>query len=126
MVLVSTYLIVFILFLLGIFQFLLIYGVPLGNYAWGGQHRVLPIKLRVGSVTSIIIYIFICLIFTSKVGIISLFPQGSGLTTASWILTPYFFTGIPLNAISRSKKERYVMTPVVTLLAILALIITLN
>ena len=31
-------------------------GAPLGRTAWGGQHRALPAKLRIGSAISIAVY----------------------------------------------------------------------
>ncbi|MEW9873186.1 hypothetical protein [Arthrobacter sp. HS15c] len=37
---------------LAVFQAALIAGAPLGRFAWGGQHDVLPAKLRIGSATS--------------------------------------------------------------------------
>ena len=37
---------------LAVFQALLALGAPLGAFAWGGQHRVLPTRLRVGSAVS--------------------------------------------------------------------------
>ena len=40
-----------------------------------------------------------------------------------WVLVIYFLLGIPLNAISRSKSERNVMTPIVALLFVLTLIV---
>jgi hypothetical protein len=38
---------------LTVFQAALIAGAPLGRFAWGGQHDVLPAKLRIGSAVSI-------------------------------------------------------------------------
>jgi hypothetical protein len=39
-----------------VFQLFLVFGAPLGRFAWAGQHRVLPRSHRVGSVVSIVIY----------------------------------------------------------------------
>jgi hypothetical protein len=41
---------------LAVFQLFLVFGAPLGRFAWAGQHRVLPRSHRVGSVVSIVIY----------------------------------------------------------------------
>jgi hypothetical protein len=41
-------------------------------------------------------------------------------------ITAYFALGIALNAISRSRPERLVMTPVVLLLAVSCLLIALG
>ena len=44
-----------ILGLLAVFQLALVAGAPLGHLAWGGRSRVLPTRLRIGSVVSIVI-----------------------------------------------------------------------
>lgn len=117
---------ILVLSALSVFQLLLIFGRPLGNYAWGGQHEVLPRKLRIASVFSILLYIAFGILLASKAGLASVFPDGSFLTIAMWILTFYFTLGIFMNAISRSKKERMVMTPVAVLLAAIFLQVTLS
>ena len=104
---------------LAIFQIALIAKAPIGFMAWGGQHRVLPTKLRIASASSIILYILFALIALSKAGLVAIFPEGLFLSIILWILTAYFYLGILLNGMSPSKYERYVMTPVAATLAIL-------
>lgn len=123
---ISAYLICLILIGLTIFQMLLIAGYPLGNYAWGGAHRILPRNLRIGSVSSIAIYAFIASIVLDCVGIIFIYENSFIGNSGIWILVVYFGLGIFLNGISRSKKERLVMTPIVTILFLLCLFIGLN
>lgn len=41
---------------LAVFQGALIAGAPIGHLAWGGQHRILPCKLRISSAVSIPVY----------------------------------------------------------------------
>jgi hypothetical protein len=48
------------------FQVLLLFGVPLGRFAWGAQHRVLPMTLRVGSVMSVVIYELVSAIVAAR------------------------------------------------------------
>ncbi|WP_396643537.1 hypothetical protein [Microbacterium sp.] len=43
-----------------------------------------------------------------------------------WVIFGYLVLGIILNAISRSKPERYTMVPVVIVLAALSLLIALG
>ena len=106
-----------ILGLLSIFQILLIAGLPFGNFAWGGQHKVLPRNLRIGSVFSIFIYGFIAVCILSKTSILQIIPAGAFLDVTCWIIFAYLILGIIMNAISRSKPERYTMTPVAAILA---------
>ena len=116
---------VVILSLLAVFQLALALGAPLGRFAWGGQHRVLPGRLRIGSLVSIVIYAIIAVLALDRVGLIDVVPDVVS-TVGMWVVFAYFVIGIPLNAISRSKPERYVMTPVVTVLAVLSLLVALS
>lgn len=116
---------VVILSLLAGFQLALALGAPLGRFAWGGQHRVLPTRLRIGSLVSIVIYAIIAVLALDRVGLIDVVPDAVS-TVGMWVVFAYFVIGIPLNAISRSKPERYVMTPVVTILAVLSLLVALS
>ena len=106
-----------------IFQFLLIIGRPLGRYAWGGQHEVLPSSYRVGSAVAIFIYAATMVILLDSAGLSAVISNSVIVEYGIWVLVIYFLLGIPLNAISRSKSERSVMTPIVTLLFVLTLIV---
>lgn len=108
-----------ILFGLSVFQLSLILGKPFGEYAWGGQQRVLPKKLRIASVSSIVLYVVFGVFLASKAGITQLIPESSFLDIGMWVLTGYFALGVLMNGISRSKKERMVMTPIALLLAVI-------
>lgn len=57
---------------LAIFQILLAAGAPFGRYAWGGQHeRVLPTRLRIASLSSVLIYVLVALVLLRRVGLIT-------------------------------------------------------
>ena len=56
-----------------IFQLLLAVGLPLGNMAWGGNHRILPLKLRISSLLSAGLFILAAVVFLQKAKIISVF-----------------------------------------------------
>lgn len=122
----AAFLICLILFALSVFQVLLILGYPLGHFAWGGQHKILPRNLRIGSITSLFIYAFIASVVLDRAGVISIYAESFIRQSGIWILIIYFGLGILLNGISRSKAERFTMTPIVTALFLLALYIALN
>src|SRR5262245_31687616 len=105
---IAGLLIVVILIFLGIFQGLLIAGHPLGHYAWGGKHRVLPTKLRIASVSSIFIYLGMISIVLDRIGLLHWYADNVS-DTGMWLLVGYFAFGIFLNGISRSKPERNTM-----------------
>ena len=107
------------------FQALLSAGQPLGRFAWGGQHAVLPTGLRVGSAVSIVLYAGFAVLILCAAGALSVLPEGF-VEVAIWVLTGYFALGIGLNAISRSRPERLVMTPVVLVLAAVCLVLALQ
>lgn len=87
---------------------------------------MLPRRLRIASVSSIVLYVVFGIFLLSKAGMVNVIPDGMFLTTTMWVLTSYFVLGVFMNAISRSKKERALMTPVALSLAVIFLIATLN
>lgn len=110
---------------LAAFQLALALGAPWGHFAWGGQRRVLPTGLRIGSGVSILVYALIAVVAWDRVGAIDVFPDLFS-DIAMWVVFGYFVLGIAMNAISRSKPERYTMVPVVIGLAVLSLLIALG
>jgi hypothetical protein len=110
---------------LAVFQLLLIAGAPLGRFAWGGQSEVLPRNLRIGSVISVVLYAVFAVLMLQAVGAVTVLPRGAA-SVAIWVLTGYFALGIVMNAISRSRPERFVMTPVAAALAAVSLVLALN
>lgn len=114
-----------ILVLLAVFQLALVFGAPLGRFAWGGQHRVLPARLRIGSAVSILIYALIDLIAWDRVGAVDVFPAPFS-EIAMWVVFGYFTLGIVMNAISRSKRERYTMVPASIALSVLSFLIAMG
>jgi hypothetical protein len=114
-----------LLALLAVFQGALIAGAPLGHLAWGGQHRVLPAKLRIGSAVSVALYALFAYTALAKADLVPALVNGGVTTVAIWVLTAYFALGVLMNGISRSKAERLVMTPTALVLAGLYLVLAL-
>lgn len=112
-----------ILAALAVFQVALALGAPLGRFAWGGQHTVLPTSLRIGSALSIAIYAVTGAILLARAGAISLGVSDRTVEIAAWVVTAYFALGILMNAISRSRAERLVMTPTCAVLAALSAVV---
>lgn len=114
---IATVTAIVILGLLSVFQIALALGAPLGQFAWGGKHKNLPLNLRIGSIMSLFIYTGIAVCLLSKSGLYPIIPLGTLLDALVWIIFAYFVLGIFMNAISRSKRESYTMTPIVIILA---------
>ncbi|OYW84693.1 hypothetical protein B7Z17_03685, partial [Candidatus Saccharibacteria bacterium 32-49-10] len=86
MIEITTYLGCALLVALILFQIALILGAPFGNYAWGGQHRVLPTKLRIGSASSIVIYLLFMAFLVSKSGVRNIITHEPTLTIGMWAM----------------------------------------
>lgn len=114
-----------VLALLAVFQLALALGAPIGHFAWGGQHRVLPRRLRIGSIVSIALYALFAIIAWDRVGAIDLFPDMFS-QVAMWVIFAYSALGIVMNAISRSRPERFTMVPVTIVLSVLSFFIAMG
>ena len=112
-----------ILAALAVFQAALIAGAPIGGFAWGGQHEVLPPRLRVGSAVSIVLYAVFAFVILERAGLAAIFGNPGFAQVACWVLFGYFMLGIVMNGISRSKPERNTMVPVSLVLAALVLLV---
>lgn len=110
---------------LAVFQVSLIAGAPLGRFAWGGQHAVLPTALRIGSAVSLVLYGLFAALILQVAGALDVLQRGVA-DVAIWVLTGYFAVGVLMNAASRSRRERLVMTPVALVLAVVCLVLALQ
>lgn len=110
---------------LAVFQAALVAGAPIGHFAWGGQHRILPRNLRIGSIVAIGLYAIFAVIILQRAGLVALVPAPVA-DTGIWIILAYLALGIPLNAISRSLPERLTMTPIVAVLVFLVLVVAMG
>ena len=115
-----------ILGVLAVFQVALIAGTPLGHLAWGGQHRILPPNLRIGSAVSIVLYIVFAYAALARAGLAAPLISGAFTEGSGWVLTTYFAVGVLMNGISRSRPERLTMTPVALVLTLLYLVLSLS
>lgn len=110
---------------LAMFQVALIAGAPIGHFAWGGQDRVLPRGKRIGSVASIAVYALFATIVLQQAGLVEAVPPVVA-DIGIWVIVAYSAVGIVMNGISRSKAERYTMTPVCVVLTVLSLLVALG
>ena len=110
---------------LAVLQVLVASGLPLGRFVWGGAHRVLPRRLRIGSAVSVPVYAGFAVLLLSRAGAL---PGADNVIVVvlTWVLFAYFAFGVVLNGISRSRAERFTMTPACAVLAVTALIIALG
>lgn len=111
---------------LGVFQLALAAGASLGRFAWGGGHDRLPPRFRIASLVSIMIYAAFAIIILERARLAALLPSPDIASIGTWVITAYIGLGVLMNAISRSKSERLVMTPVAALLFATSLTVALQ
>ena len=87
-------------------------GLPLGEFTMGGQHKILPKKLRVVAVISVAIQIFAMIIILQAGGFISLLFPFKVTKYICFFFAVYLSLNTIMNMISKSRKEKYVMTPI--------------
>ena len=86
-------------------------GLPLGEFTMGGQHKILPKKFRLASVVSVAIQIFAIIIILQAGGFISLWLSFKVTKYICFFFAVYLSLNTIMNMISKSRKEKYVMTP---------------
>ena len=110
---------------LGLFQLVLAGGAPLGGFAWGGQHRVLPARLRTSRAISAALYAVFVVLVLDRAGILSVLTNEVA-AIAIWVLAGLLALGAVPNLISRSKPERYLMAPLALVMSLLSVIVGLS
>lgn len=101
-----------------VLSFLIICGLPLGELTMGGQYKVFPKKLRIILVTQLILQIFFVVIILQMGGFISLWFSSKVTKIICIVMAIYLSFNTFLNFVSKSKKEKYVMTPLSAISAI--------
>ena len=86
-------------------------GFPLGEFTMGGQHKILPKKFRVMAVISVGIQIFAMIIILQAGGFISLWLSFKVTKYICFFFAAYLSLNTIMNMISKSRKEKYIMTP---------------
>ena len=101
-----------------VLSFLIICGLPLGELTMGGQYKVFPKKLRVVLATQLILQIFFVIIILQMGGVIPLWFSGKVTRIICVVMAIYLSLNTFMNFVSKSKKEKYVMTPLSAISAI--------
>ena len=105
-----------LLALVMIFQVLLAAGLPLGRAAWGGEHRVLPPRLRRASLSASPALGAAAWILLARVGLVEPGADSTGVRVLTWIFVGLFSMNTLGNLASKSRTERYLMTPATLIL----------
>ncbi|MBX3001196.1 MAG: hypothetical protein KF893_21915 [Caldilineaceae bacterium] len=109
-----------------IFQLLLALGLPLGAAAWGGQHRVLPTNLRLGSLAAIAILGFCAWVILARADLIAPGADPLWVRVVAWIFVAYLALNTLGNLASKSRLERNIMTPTAVFVLIAFVMVALG
>ncbi len=94
-----------------ILSILLLFGLPLGELTMGGQYRVFPKKLKILLVTQLVLQIFFVIIILQMGGYIPLWFSYKVTRIICIIMAVYLSLNTVINFNSKSKKEKYIITP---------------
>lgn len=97
---------------------LLICGLPLGELTMGGQYKIFPKKLRVVLAVQLILQVFFVITILQAGGLIPLWFSYKTTKIACIVMAVYLSLNVVVNFISKSKKEKYIITPLSLLAAI--------
>ena len=87
-------------------------GAPVGDFTMGGEHKVLPSKFRIFALVSLIIQVFAILIILQAGSFIPLWFSKSVTKIICIFFASYLVLNTQMNFLSKSKKEKYVLTPI--------------
>ena len=101
-----------------VLSFLIVCGFPLGELTMGGRYKVFPKKLRIVLVMQLIIQIFFVVIILQMGGLIPFWFSENATKIICIIMAVYLSFNTIMNFISKSKKEKYIMTPLSAISAV--------
>ncbi|WP_296630674.1 hypothetical protein [Rhodoluna sp.] len=112
---------------MALFQVALVFGAPMGEYAFGGQHKgKLPARFRFASAVAILIYAAIAGHYLAQIGVLPKLLPAELNDIGNWALVGFNVVGLIMNSISRSKLERQLWVPVLLLLTICSALVALH
>lgn len=94
-----------------ILSILILCGLPLGELTMGGQYKVFPQKLKIVLVIQLILQLFFVIILLQMGEFIPLWFSYTVTKIIGIVMAIYLSINTVMNLISKSKKEKYIMTP---------------
>jgi len=124
-VLIAALIAVVVFALVSVIQLLLALGLALGKLAFGGKYERLPTNMRIMSIVAIGIFVLASLSVLERAGIIIIFNNPIFVLVIVWVIAVYLAFNTFLNAMSKSKKEKLIMTPLSLISAICCFIVAI-
>lgn len=108
----------FILLAVIILSILLICGFPLGELTMGGKYKIWPKKLRMIAIGQLLLQLFALYILLSAGAVIPLLFTRKMTKIICFVFAVFFVSNTFMNFVSKSKKEKCIMTPMSAIEAI--------
>ena len=124
-VLIAAIIAVVIFVVISVLQLLLALGLPLGKLAYRGKYEKLPTNMRIMSLVAIGIFALGSISMLERAGIITIFNNPIFTLVVVWVIAIYLAFNTLLNAISKSKPEKLIMTPLSLILSICCFIVAI-
>jgi len=124
-VLIAAIIAVVIFIVISVLQLLLALGLPLGKLAYGGKYEKLPTNMRIMSLVAIGIFTLGSITVLERAGIITIFNNPIFTLVVVWVIAIYLAFNTLINAISKSKPEKLIMTPLSLILSICCFIVAI-
>lgn len=93
-------------------------GLPLGEFTMGGQHKILPKKFRIMAISSLFVQLFAIVVVLQAGGFVSLWFSLKATKYICFFFAIYLSLNTIMNLSSKSKKEKYIMTPLSLIAAV--------
>jgi len=101
-----------------VLSILIICGLPLGELTMGGQYKVFPPRLRIILISQLLLQLFFVVILLQMGGYLPLWFSAQTTKIIGIVMAVYLSINTLMNLISKSKKEKYIMTPLSLITAI--------
>lgn len=117
----------FAYFALALFQLAIVFGAPLGEYAYGGQRAgVLPKSLRIASLASCLVALAIAAHYLAQFGLLPTLLPAAWNTTVNWVLVAFAALSAVANNMTRSVKEKRLWGATTIAMTLAAIVVALQ
>jgi peptidoglycan/LPS O-acetylase OafA/YrhL len=112
-----------VLLIAAVFYITVALGAPLGEYVMGGKERILSKRTRIRLIFPIVLQVAAILVLLQLGGILPDFIPTTAIVVAGFVFGGFFAMNVIFNILSKSKKERRLMTPLAAVTAVCCLVL---
>ena len=117
----------FFLLVVILLSILLICGLPLGELTMGGRYKgVWPKELRILAIGQLLVQLFALYILLAAGAVVPMLLSKTVTKIICFVFAVFFVSNTFMNFVSRSKKEKYIMTPMSAIEVICFLVVGLQ